>query len=141
MSYNKIKTTFDKKLKAFFTSGDAGDVSIVFYENTEIKTSASATFLSSYLLMAEPTAAGCGTDAPNKQTGLYQVNVNTPFNVGSGPALVIADAVAEEFKRGTKLDAGDFEITIKKVFVSKSIKDNTHYTIPVTIQFYAYTSN
>lgn len=141
MSYNIIKTTFDKKLKAFFTSGDAGNVSIVFYENTEIKSSSNMTFLSSYLMMGESAAAGCGTEALNKHTGIYQINVNTPLNVGSGPALVIADAVAEEFKRGTKLDAGSFEITIKKVFVSKSIKDNTHYMIPVTIQFYAYTGN
>lgn len=141
MSIYKIKTTFDSKLKSFFTSGDAGDVSIVFYENTDINSNPRQTFISSFLRMGEPSTAGCGKDAFNKQVGIYQINVNTPLHIGSGPALIIADAVANEFKRGTKYDVDDFEITIQKAYVSKSIVDSTHYMIPVTIQFYAYTSN
>lgn len=44
--------------------------------------------------------------------GIYQVDVFAPLGGGAGPALTVADAIAEHFSRGLRLVNGDSTVVL-----------------------------
>lgn len=113
----------------------------IFFENQKYVPVLKQRHLRAFFIPGDSPAAGCGVDAPNKFHGIYMINVYTEQAVGYGPAYAIADRVASEFKRGTKLDGNGIEVTINKALIESHDVNEAWYIVPVGVLFYAYTPN
>lgn len=90
-----------------------------------------------WLMLSRPRAAGCGTSAKNYIRGVYQVDIVGSIG-GWGESYEYADDIAAEFKRGTQLSDTDVDITCESVTPGPGYREESRYTLPVSINFYAY---
>jgi hypothetical protein len=135
-----LESLFESKLAAFAAA--QSPALAVSFENKNFKPPQDAHYLRATLLLAPPRAAALGSDAPDYQRGVFQVDVMGLPNTGRAPR-VIADLVAKEFKRGTKMvgtgaNIGT-DITCESVQIAKPMSEDTRFKLPVSIVFYAYT--
>lgn len=63
-------------------------------------------------LPAPPIPVGMAYTDSIRTPGLYQIDVFAPMGEGAGPALIVADAIAEHFSRGARLVNGDSTVVL-----------------------------
>ena len=93
-------------------------------------------------LPGEPRAAAVGVDAPNRQVGVFQVDVFDPTNKGDAIAAAEAERIAGSYKRGTVLSAGGVSVLIRKAYRTRG--DNTDpawYMVSAIIEWQADVEN
>lgn len=139
MSRTILLSLFEMKLSDFAKA--QSPALAVAYENKKFMPPQSAPYLQPHLMLATPRAAALGTDADDYQRGIFQVDVMGLPNTGRTPVL-LAEDVAKEFKRGTRiigtgLNAGT-TIVCESVTIPQGFNEDTRYKLPVSITFYAY---
>lgn len=84
-------------------------------------------------------AAGIGTNAPNKLTGMWEIIVCTPTGSGTGDANAIADQIEALFPRGFSLAAGGGYVrSIDPPSRGRVIITDAWAYLPISIPYYAY---
>lgn len=84
-------------------------------------------------------AAGIGTSAPNKLTGIWEIIVCTPTGNGTGDANTMADQVEALFPRGFSLAAcGGYVRSIDPPSRGRAIVTDAWAYLPISIPYYAY---
>lgn len=92
-------------------------------------------------LPVSESAAGIGDNAPNLLRGILQVTVAGPSGVGTQATDAVSQAVMQHFKRGTVIPAGDGYVRVESVKRAPIIMGDAWVNRPVSITYYAYTTN
>ena len=114
----------------------------IAFENEDFTPTPGQTWLEVFWLPAKTVAAEIGVNGGNTVTGLFQITVHTPHNVGLGAGLAVVGSLVELFTRGTFLSYGvvpQLLITSTSVVKGQAVKD--WYSIPVSIYYWGLTSN
>lgn len=100
-------------------------------------------YLRPNLLPAQTIPAGLGSDAANRQTGLYQVDVFWPENEGDIGPIEVAGQIIAHFKRGTLLTYSGQDVRINDPpWVAPKVPNvDKVLQFPVNIPYWADTPN
>jgi hypothetical protein len=131
---NIIRAAFNGSLSTFATS-ESLDVA---WENFDY-TPTDDPYLRPVLLPGQTQAAGCGPDAKNVHSGVYQVDVIYPTSAGWGDCSIMADKVVSHFKRGTKLS--DNRILVFGSSQGPAMPEGVRFKIPVSVTYMAWLDN
>lgn len=131
--FTDISSAFSARLSTL------ADSPVVAWRNAKFTRTGKVEFLAEFLLPADTEQAALGDTGINEDIGTYQVNVNTPKDVGSGRAYDIADAIADHFARGLVLNSGTTNIRITGGSIGPELVDDIFYMIPVKIRYQTFT--
>ena len=67
--------------------------------------------------------------------GIYQVDIFTPIKKGTAPALLIADAIAEHFKR-LSLTSGSTIVHVQEISISQARRVESWWNCYVEINYF-----
>lgn len=81
-------------------------------ENVQYKPTEGTLYIRPTNLPAGSAAVGIANTDSIRTVGIYQIDVFAPMGEGIGPALVVADAIAEHFSRGARLVNGDSTVVL-----------------------------
>jgi len=93
------------------------------------------------LLPGETTQATLGAQGEDQNIGIYQVDVFAPAGTGKNAAIVMADTIANHFKRGSDLVYNGRTVRIRNV--SRLVGTNNAdgwYQIPIEILYISFTT-
>jgi len=108
----------------------------VSWENVDYEPNSSTLFLRATGLPSSTNQACLGDDGLDFHVGIFQVDVFIPDGKGrsSWP-----DAIADHFKRGTRITQNSVTVTITTVSIESASKDENFYIVPVSISYQAFT--
>lgn len=89
------------------------------------------------LLPATTIEASAGLIGQNKVSGLLQVDLFYPENLGTAAAEAMADTVAAAFPRGLRLNQGDTYIHFGPPTIGAGYIFAPFYCLPVTVDWWA----
>ncbi len=81
-------------------------------ENSEYRPIEGTLYIRPTNLPAGSFPVGIANTDSIRTVGIYQIDVFAPLGGGAGPALVVADAIAEHFSRGLRLVNGDSTVVL-----------------------------
>ena len=81
---------------------------------------------------------GLGASGLDQHTGIYQVDVFAPAGEGRNAAEVKADAVADNFKRGTNLTYYGVTVRLGNTSRNTGITVDDRFVISVSINYSAH---
>jgi len=131
MNYADIAAAFRDQIRTA-----VGPSATVVFENTPPVTPPRP-YYKAFLLPGENETPTFGTDKRVRAVGIYQVNVVVDAGVGDGLAASLADEIMSAFYRGLTFVAGAAIITIEKSWRSAGIPSGDHYSIPVSVRYWA----
>lgn len=109
-------------------------------ENFEYDPALGTLYLRETLIPSEGAQATLGDNGTDLNLGIYQIDVFSQAGEGKSAALVMADLIADRFKRGTNLTYNGRIVTITKA--SRQVAANTAdgwFQIPVDITYKSFT--
>lgn len=112
------------------------DLPAVAWENVDFKGGANDLYFRVTGLPSETTQACLGDDGLDLHLGIFQVDVFVPDGKGR---TNWPDAIADHFKRGTRLTQNETTVTITSASIEAALKDDHFYIVPVSIAYRAYT--
>lgn len=112
----------------------------VAWENTVYEPVLNTLYLRPSHLPASTTAATVGTSGTDENIGVYLIDVFAPVGDGKNEAYVMADLVADQFKRDTELTYNGRTVRIKNVYLSPAQAEAGWYQVPVNIEYYSFTA-
>lgn len=75
-------------------------------------------------------------DDPEYKTGILQVDVVCPLNIGAGYAAGVADDIATLFPSDDRLTGSGLTIVIQRTpDVAPAIKGDTNWRVPVSVRY------
>jgi len=81
-------------------------------ENSEYRPVEGVLYIRPTYLPARADPVGIANTDSIRTVGLYQIDVFAPLGGGVGPALTVADDIAEHFSRGARLVNGDTAVVL-----------------------------
>tara|TARA_R110000868_G_scaffold402166_1_gene678280 strand:- start:341 stop:772 length:432 start_codon:yes stop_codon:yes gene_type:complete len=113
----------------------------VAWENAQYSPVTGTKYLRETLLPTETLQVELGTAGIDETLGIYQVDAFTPSasNLGKGEAIMLADGIADQFKRGSVLTYNGVNVRIRSVSRGTGAIDGSWFIIPVFIAFKSYT--
>lgn len=112
----------------------------VAWANVNFEPTKGTLFLDPTLLPSDTVQASLGDNGQDLNVGLYQINVFAPSGEGKNEAMVMADKIADHFKRGTDLVYNNRAVRIKSVSQSVStVTTEGWFMIPVQISYISFT--
>lgn len=100
------------------------------------------TYLEPLFFPGRPSQATLGPNGgQNQHVGLFVVNVKGMAGDGWKAPKVLADNIADHFKRGTTLTYNDVKVRIKKAWVDAGIPQDDRLVVPVNIEWFAFIDN
>lgn len=111
----------------------------VAWENKKYTPTQGTLFLRPVVLSGSTTTATLGDSGEDLSQGIYQVDVIAPASKGKNAAIVMADNIANHFKRGTVLTYNSRVVRVVNVQRRPAIIDGGWYQIPVEIIYKSYT--
>ena len=84
----------------------------VAWENTVYKPVVGTLYLRPTNLQGSTVQSSLGTSGTDETTGVYQVDIFAPAGKGKNAAIVMADNIANQFKRGTRLSYNSRIVTV-----------------------------
>ena len=111
----------------------------VAWPNKKFVPTQGALYIRPTLLPADTVTAtiGIGSDI---SSGLYQLDIFSPADDGKNEALLMADTVAELFKRDKELTYNGRTITIRSASHRSIGNTDGWYHLSVDVTYYAYTA-
>jgi len=92
------------------------------------------------LLPADTIQATLGDSGTDMNQGIYQIDVFAPANKGKNEAMVMADLIANRFKRGTDLAYNGRNIRVKSVSQAvATVNPDGYFQVPVKIIYISFT--
>ena len=134
MSYDAIRAALETQLNAFAVAQELP----VAFENGDYRPSEGEEFLQTFLLVGQPSAESIGTNGVERLNGLYQININSHRNVGSGVAFRRADEIAAEFPAGAELAHDGVTVSVARSWPSPAILRGDWFVVPVSVSWFAY---
>lgn len=113
----------------------------IAYPNLPYEPTVGTDYLRLSFIPALTEQADLGTNGRNVNLGIAQIDVFNAGQDGWSEAFDKADAIAEHFKRGTKLSNGGVTVTIEQVEIAAPLNIDGWYQLPVSINYRAYTAN
>jgi len=113
----------------------------VAWENSSYTPVTGRAYLRATLLPADTDGLGLADNSTDEHLGIYQVDVFAPIDTGKGQAVMLADSIADQFKRGTELIYNGVKVRIKTVSRSTGSRDGSWFIVPVYIQYYSFTQS
>lgn len=83
----------------------------ISFENENYTPTLGTLWLRATNLPSGAEAVGIANNDSIRGAGIFQIDVFAPLEQGIGPALTVADAIAEHFSRGGRLVQGDSIVT------------------------------
>ena len=113
----------------------------VAWENVKYLPVTGAKYLRETLIPSSTEQVELGAAGIDETLGIYQVDAFTPAHsdLGKSEAQILADGVANQFKRGALLTYNGVNVRIRKVSPGGGAIDGAWYMIPITIEFKSYT--
>lgn len=134
MTDNAIRKALDNRLNAIASGID------VAWPNTGYKPTTSP-YIRPTFLPSDVSQAELGTLGRNVHIGLYQVDAIYPAGEGRKAAETRADAVIEQFKRGTTFTYSGVTVRCDAARTLPATSEKDWYTLPVQIDYRAYLDN
>jgi hypothetical protein len=116
-----------------------GSLPPVAWENDEYSPTKGTLYLKAVTLGDSSVQAELGDTGMDENVGVYQVDVVAPAGTGKNAGMVMTDLIGNHFKRGTYLTYNDRTVRIENVNSSEGIIADGWYTIPVSVNWIAYT--
>lgn len=130
-------TQVRKALATAFAAGAFFDADKVQYENKTF-VPPSAPWASFWFLPNIPVIASLGDEGFDEVTGILQIDLNWPLNVGETEPAAKADAIRNYFLVGSRFAVmGGPEVTIRAAGRGNGRIEGVNWRISVTISFYA----
>tara|TARA_R110000868_G_scaffold192553_2_gene437120 strand:+ start:592 stop:1023 length:432 start_codon:yes stop_codon:yes gene_type:complete len=132
-----ISAALSLKLSVYATANNIA----VSYENSQYTPVVGTKYLRETLMPADTSQAELGTTGMDHNEGNYQVDAFTPASskLGKSEAILLADGIATQFKRGAVLTYNGVNVRIKSVSRGTGVIDGAWFMIPVFISFKSYT--
>jgi len=112
----------------------------IAWENYNYEPSLGTLYARATHLPADTTQASLGDSGQDINSGIYQIDVFAEAGQGKNEAYVMADLIADQFKRGTDLTYNGRTVTIRNVSRQPAAKNaDGWYQIPIEILYYSYT--
>jgi len=111
----------------------------VAWENKEYEPTKDTLYLKPTILPGTVEATGLGATAQDESIGIYQVTVFGATGDGKNETVVMADKVADQFKRGTYLTYNSRTVRIEQVRRHGAVIVDGWYTITVDIHWTSFT--
>ena len=92
------------------------------------------TYLEEFTLFGPDNSIGLGDDSSDQQTGIYQINVNTPKHSTKWVGLNIVGVLQEGFPKGLELTNNQL-VRIKNSQVSSMMQNDTHLIHVLSITY------
>lgn len=127
-------------LKAQLLTVAVLDESKVQWENLPFTPPDAEAWFRATLLPARSESAGIGVDAPDREIGIFQIDVFTPAGEGEGNARDLVDAIEAAFPRGSSCTYNGTTVTIESRWAEVSIQEPDWFHIPVNIAWRADTA-
>jgi len=131
ISYDAARRALDERLEAF----QSDDVQ---WENTQYTPVEGTGYLRSFLLPAEPFQASTGATGLDYNSGIYQIDVAEPKDVGAGAIQRKIDLVIAQFARGLNVTADGVTLTILRSWPGPAFTRDSFYIIPISVSWYSY---
>ena len=111
----------------------------VAWENSDFTPTVGELYLVAQNLQGDTYQDGIGISSQDITTGVYQIDINAPAEQGKFEAIEMADLIANQFKNGTIITLDSINVRIKRTSRGAATTENGFYTMPVFINYYAYT--
>jgi len=113
----------------------------IAWPNVSFTPPADGRYLRANELPSPTVGIDIATDGTNEYSGLFQVDVFGPLNVGSSVPQELAGAVVRHFKRGTRLDREGVRIDVMQASIGPALRDDPCWMVPVTVRYRAFAKN
>lgn len=134
MSFLNISAAMDGLLNSL------NDLPPVAWENLGYKPEKGTLYLRPTLITGDTVQSSLGTNGQDRHIGVYQVDVFSDAGKGKNEAIVMADNIADLFKRGTTATYDGQNVVIIQPSRGVSATTDGWYQIPVTITYRANTT-
>lgn len=131
INYDDARAALDNRLLAYQTEN-------VVAENTKYTPVEGQEYLRSFLLPAEPTQATVGAQGIDRVSGLYQIDVAMPKDIGTGALMRKVDEVVAQFARGLSLTSNAVTLTVQRSWPGPAIARDSFYVVPVSVSWFTY---
>jgi len=131
INYDDARAALDSRLLAYQATN-------VVAENTKFTPVEGEGYLRSFLLPAEPTQATIGTSGIDRVSGLYQIDVAMPKDIGTGALMRKVDEVVAQFARGLSLTSNAVTLTVQRSWPGPAIARDSFYVVPVSVSWFTY---
>lgn len=129
--YDDARAALDTRLQAFQSEN-------VAFENTKYTPEEGVGYLRSFLLPAEPAAATIGPNGLDRVSGIYQIDVCEPKDLGTGALMRKVDQVIAQFAKGLTVSSNGVTLTILRSWPGPAIPRDAFYVCPVSVSWYSY---
>lgn len=92
-------------------------------------------FVEELVIFGVDRPVGLSDDSSDYQTGIYQLNINTPRTGTKWPGLELVDAFSAAFKKGTELVYNGQMVRVREQEVRPMTVHDTHLTHILSIVF------
>lgn len=107
-------------------------------ENTKYTPVEGVGYLRSFLLVSEPAQASIGSTGLDRVSGIFQIDVAEPKDVGTGALMRKVDEVVAQFARGLSLTSNAVTLTVNRSWPGPAIARDSFYVVPVSVSWYSY---
>lgn len=112
----------------------------VAWENVTYEPVMGTLYLRPTNIPGDTTQATMGDSGQDFTIGIYQVDVFAPSGGGKNSAVVMADLVADQFKRGSDLTYNTRVVTVTSARRGVASQEDGWYMLPVEIVYKSFTT-
>lgn len=132
MSLRAIRTALETRVSALSPPLPTG------WENVEFEPDETRVNQLVYLLPAATQSPTFGGPELTHESGILQITLMTPVNLGTGELMDRADVVRDHFPKGLSMTSGGITVTIqRRASVTPAREDNGWYRIDLSIPYFA----
>lgn len=112
----------------------------IAWENLAYEPAIGTLYARPTLLPADVIQSTLGTNGTDSNIGIYQIDIFAEAGQGKNEAVVMADTIADHFKRGTDLTYNGRTVRIRSVSRQTAINnEDGWYQIPIEINYISFT--
>jgi len=111
----------------------------VAWENTTYEPVVGTLYLRPTNLQGATVQSSLGTSGTDETIGIYQVDIFAPAGKGKNAAVVMADNIANHFKRGTRLSYNSRIVTVTSAQRGGSLNADGWFMLSVEIIYRSFT--
>ncbi len=131
MSSVSIRAALEVSLNSISSGFDTA------FENIPFTPTTGTPYQRAFLLLADPDNPSIGAGLHREQ-GIFQVNLAYPVNAGSQAAMTRAEAIREQFSRGTSMSSGGVTVIVDNTPSIAVIEPEAdRFRVAVRIPFHA----
>lgn len=116
--------------------GSIANLPTIITENVSATMQPTLSYLREFVLFGDTFELGLAADGPQRQDGIYQVDVCVPKNQGRPAALDIVEKVKAGFQRqAPAITVGSLKINLEGTQLSSGRTDGEHFVYSLSIRW------